>query len=114
LLRWLRKSSPLNKISKWKIFDNLRRSLLAPSVTILLILALGGILPDGTDKWVIAAFVAILAPILFDVSEAVVSPAIGISLSGKIQNGKMAIEQIFLIFCFIPFQAYMMLDAIIR
>ena len=114
LLRWLKKSSPLNKISKWKIFDNLRRSLLAPSVTILLILALGGILPDSTDKWVIAAFVAILSPILFDVSEAVVSPALGVSLSGKIENSKMAIEQVFLIFCFIPYQAYMMVDAIIR
>ncbi len=114
LLPWLVKASPINKISKWKIFDNLRRSLLAPSITILLILALGGILPNGTDKWVIAAFVAILAPILFDVSEAVVSPAMGLSLSGKIQNGKMAIEQTFLIICFIPFQAYIMLDAIIR
>jgi len=114
LLRWLKKSSPLNKISKWKIFDNLRRSLLAPSIIILLIMTLGGILPDGTDKWFITAFVALLAPILFDVTEAVVSPTKGISLSGKIQNSKMVIEQVFLIFCFIPFQAYLMLDAIIR
>ena len=114
LLPWLKKSSGLNKISKWKILDNLRRSLLAPSITILLILTLSGILPDGTDKWFITAFVALLAPILFDVSEAVVSPTKGISLSGKIQNSKMAIEQVFLIFCFIPFQAYLMLDAITR
>ncbi|MGK0466644.1 MAG: cyclic beta-1,2-glucan synthetase [Clostridium sp.] len=114
LLPWLKKSSPLSKISKWKIIDNLRRSLLAPSITILLILTLSGILPDGTDKWFITAFVALLAPILFDVSEAVVSPAKGISLVGKIQNSKMAIEQVFLIFCFIPYQAYLMVDAIIR
>ncbi|MGV8984323.1 GH36-type glycosyl hydrolase domain-containing protein, partial [Clostridium sp.] len=114
LLPWLKKSSPLNIMSKWKIFDNLRRSLLAPSITILLIATLSGILPDGTDKWFITAFVALLAPILFDVTEAVVSPTKGISLSGKIQNSKMAIEQVFLIFCFIPFQAYLMLDAIIR
>ncbi|MGH4050704.1 MAG: GH36-type glycosyl hydrolase domain-containing protein [Clostridium sp.] len=114
LLPWLKRSSPLSTISKWKIFDNLRRSLLAPSITMLLILAIGAVLPNGTDKWIIAAFVAILAPVLFGVSEAVVSPAKGISLSGKIQNSKMAIEQVFLIFCFIPFQAYMMLDAILR
>ncbi|MBU3189325.1 cyclic beta 1-2 glucan synthetase [Clostridium bowmanii] len=114
LIPWLKKSSPLNKISKWKIVDNLRRSLLAPSITILLIVTLGGILPDGTDKWFITAFVSLLAPILFDVTEAVVSPTKGISLSGKIQNSKMAIEQVFLIFCFIPYQAYLMLDAIIR
>ena len=84
LLPWLKKASPLNKISKWKILDNMRRSLLSPSIIILLIFALGGILPDGTDKWFITAFVAILAPILFDVTEAVVSPAKGISLSGKL------------------------------
>ena len=114
LLPWLKKASPLSKINKWKIFDNLRRSILSPSITILIILAIGGVLPDGTDKWIIAAFVAILAPVLFDVTEAVVSPVKGISLSGKIQNSKMAIEQVFLIFCFIPYQAYMMLDAIIR
>jgi len=114
LIPWLKSTSHLNKMSKWKILDNLRRSLLAPTITILFILTLGGILPDGTDKWFITAFVAILAPILFDVTEAVVSPTIGISLSGKIQNSKMAIEQVFLIFCFIPFQAYLMLDAIIR
>jgi cyclic beta-1,2-glucan synthetase len=114
LLPWLKKASPINKMAKWKIFDNLRRSLLAPSITILLILTLAGILPDGTNKWFITAFVALLAPILFDVTEAVVSPAKGISLTGKIQNSKMAIQQVFLIFCFIPYQAYLMLDAIIR
>ena len=114
LLPWIKKASHLNRMSKWKILDNLRRSLLSPSITVLLILTLGGILPDGTDKWFITAFVAILAPILFDVTEAVVSPARGISLVGKIQSSKMAIEQVFLIFCFIPFQAYLMLDAIIR
>lgn len=114
LLHWLKKSSPLNKISKWKILDNLRRSLLAPSITILLIFTLARILPDGTDKWFITAVVALLAPILFDVTESVVSEVKGLSLSGKIKNSKMAIEQVFLIFCFIPFQAYLMLDAIIR
>ncbi|WP_291639232.1 glucoamylase family protein [Clostridium sp.] len=114
LLPWLKKSSPLSKISKWKIVDNLRRSLITPSIMILILLTLSGVLPDGTDKWFVTAFVAILAPILFDVTEAVVSPAKGISLVGKIQNSKMAIEQVFLIFCFIPYQAYIMLDAIIR
>ena len=114
LLPWLSKASALNKISRWKILDNLRRSLVSPSIIILLILTLGGILPDGTDKWFIAACVALLAPILFDISEAVVYPVKGISLSGKIKSSKMAIEQVFLIFCFIPFQAYLMLDAIIR
>ena len=31
---WLRKSSPLNLLSKYKIFDNLRRSLLEVSIVV--------------------------------------------------------------------------------
>lgn len=112
LLRWLFKKSPLNRLSKWKIFDNLRRSLLSPSIVILTIVSLLMFL--NPDNWLIVAFVSLLCPILFDVSEAVVSPIKGISLSGKVNNGKNIIEQFFLIFCFLPYQAYLMLDAIIR
>lgn len=112
LLPWLLKKNPLNKLSKWKIFDNLRRSLLAPSIMILIALAVS-ILPLG-EQWIIIAFLAILSPILFDVSEAVVSPMKGIGLSGKIINVKMAVMQVFLIFCFLSYQGYLMVDAIIR
>lgn len=112
LLPWLFKKSALNAISKWKMFDNLRRSLLAPSIIILIILSLS-VLPTS-EQWLIVAFLAILCPIFFDVSEAVVSPIKGISLSGRISSVKTVVEQIFLIFCFLPYQAYLMLDAIIR
>ncbi|MCM8709887.1 cyclic beta 1-2 glucan synthetase [Clostridium sp. SYSU_GA19001] len=112
IIRWLAKKSPLNTLSKWKILDNLRRSLLAPSIMLLVILSFA-VLPRS-DQWLIVAFLAILCPIFFDVSEAVVSPIKGISLSGKINNEKIAVEQVFLIFCFLPYQAYLMLDAIVR
>ncbi|MFL0268601.1 GH36-type glycosyl hydrolase domain-containing protein [Candidatus Clostridium radicumherbarum] len=112
ILRWITKKSPLDLLSRWKIVDNLRRSLLAPSIIILIILSFT-ILPKG-ETWNIVAFLAVLCPILFDVSESVVSPIKGISLSGRVNTGKLAIEQVFLIFCFLPYQAYLMLDAIIR
>ncbi|ERI94105.1 glycosyltransferase family 36 [Clostridiales bacterium oral taxon 876 str. F0540] len=112
IIKWITKKSPLNLISRWKIFDNLRRSLLAPSIIVLIILSFL-ILPHS-DEWIIIALLAIVCPILFDVSEAVVSPIKGISLSGRINNAKLAIEQVFLIFCFLPYQAYLMLDAVIR
>jgi cellobiose phosphorylase len=112
LLPWLFKKSPLNEISKWKILDNLRRSLLSPSIILLIILSL--LIFEDPDKWLLVAFISLLCPILFDVSEAVVSPIKGIGLSGKLGSGKNILEQVFLIFCFLPYQAYLMLDAIFR
>jgi cyclic beta-1,2-glucan synthetase len=112
LLPWIFKKSPLTMLSRWKLIDNLRRSLLSPSIIILTALSLS-ILPN-MDKWLVVAFISILFPILFDVSETVVAPAKGISLSGKIENGKMAVEQFLLIFCFLPYMTYLMLDAIVR
>ncbi len=112
LLPWLYKSSPLDKLCKWKIFDNLRRSLLSPSLLILLILALT-ILPNY-ELWLILGFLGLLSPVVFDVSDAVVIPARGMSISGKINDFKNTLEQFFLLFCFLPYNAYLMADAIIR
>ena len=112
LIPWIFKKSRINALSKWKIIDNMRRSLLSPSIIILVILSLT-ILPLN-DIWIVVAFLSLLFPILFDVSEIVVMPAKGISLSGKIKNWEMAFEQFFLIFAFLPFMAYLMIDAVIR
>jgi cellobiose phosphorylase len=112
LLPWLKKSSPLNTLSRWKITDNLRRSLLAPAIIILLIVTL--LLLPIKEVLVCFAFLAVLCPIFFDVSEAVVGPIKGISLSGKLLSIKPKVEQFFLIFSFLPYQGYLMLDAVIR
>lgn len=112
LIKYITKKSPINALSRWKILDNLRRSLISPSIMLLIILAFS-ILPHG-DEWLITAFLAVICPILFDVSEVVMSPIKGISLSGRVNNAKLALEQVFLIFCFLPFQAYLMIDAVIR
>lgn len=114
LLPFMFEKNKLNRLSKWKMLDNLRRSLISPSMLILLLCSLGGILPDGINKWYMAAFIALITPILFDISENMVSPVKGISLSGKIQNFQMALKQVFFIYAFLPFKAYLMLDSIIR
>ncbi|AYD41465.1 cyclic beta 1-2 glucan synthetase [Clostridium fermenticellae] len=112
LIPWLFKKGSLNLLSRWKIFDNLRRSLIAPSIIILVVLSL--FIFKNPDKWLVIAFISVLCPILFDVSESVVSPNTGIALTGKINSSKNAVEQVFLIFCFLPYQAYLMLDAVFR
>ncbi|AWZ47783.1 cyclic beta 1-2 glucan synthetase [Clostridiaceae bacterium 14S0207] len=114
LLRWLKVKSPLNDLSKWKIFDNLRRSLVAPSIMILVLFGILGVLPDGMDKWLVLSILTLVIPILFDVTENVVLPMKGVSLSGKVKNEKMIFEQFFLIFTFLPHKAILMVDAICR
>ncbi|MCY6483224.1 cyclic beta 1-2 glucan synthetase [Clostridium aestuarii] len=113
LLPWLKNKQSINMLSKWKIIDNLRRSLLTPSIILLVALSFK-VLPDGTDKWIVAAVLALIAPLLFDISETVTAPIRGINLSGKIDNGKTVVQQVVLIFCFLPYSAYLMVDAIVR
>ncbi|MEG2353532.1 MAG: glucoamylase family protein [Clostridium sp.] len=114
LISWLFKKSPINKLSKFKILDNLRRSLLSISIIALVALGILGILPDGSDKWFLAAVLSVAAPIIFDVTEVVVTPIKGISLSGKIRSQKIIWQQIFFIFTFLPYQAYLMSTAILK
>ncbi|MHC1684125.1 MAG: glucoamylase family protein [Clostridiaceae bacterium] len=113
LLPWVTKKSPINKLSRWKMIDNLRRSLISPAVMLLLLFSFG-VLPKGYNEWIGIAILAVMTPLLFDVSEAVVAPIKGFSLSGEILDGKTIIKQVFLIFVFLPYNAYLMLDAIIR
>jgi cellobiose phosphorylase len=111
LIKWLR-NQKLNSLSKWKMMDNLRRSLLMPSVVGLIVLGLT-VLPNKS-LWLIYSILSIAFPMIFDATEVVIAPIKGISLSGKLKDTKIIIKQVFLIFCFIPFQAINMIDAIIR
>jgi len=111
LIRYLN-NPRLNKLSKWKIIDNLRRSLLYPSIIVLLLVSI--IYFEHKELFLGIAFVSFLFPIIFDVSETVVTPIKGIGLSGDVSKFKYTAEQFFLIFSFIPFQGYLMMDAIIR
>lgn len=113
LLPWIFKKSPINNLSRWKLIDNLRRSLISPTVMLLLLLSFGS-LPKGYNEWIGIAILAVMTPLLFDVSEVVVAPIKGFSLSGELLDGKAIIKQVFLIFAFLPYNAYLMIDAILR
>ncbi|EJO5348080.1 cyclic beta 1-2 glucan synthetase [Clostridium botulinum] len=112
LIPWIFKKTAINRLSKWKIIDNLRRSLLAPTIISLILISLFSYY--GTNEMIIVAFLSIIAPILFNVSEAIIFPSKGIGLSGRIFSVKNVLKQFFLIFTFIPHKAYLMMDAIIR
>lgn len=111
LIPYISRKSGINGLSQWKIIDNLRRSLISPSIMVLIIISLT-IVPDGFEKWLSLAFIALIFPWLFDVSEVVASPMRGISVTGKMNSNKNLILQVFLIFSFLAFNCCLMLDAI--
>lgn len=121
--RYVRKRSgekvinDLSGLSKWKIFDNLRRSLLYPS---LFFLFLAGILFLPGDVLVWTGFVAFvsISPLTAGFLNSLLAGTIQFK-SGKtdsvaISGMKAALYQSLLLFMFIPFQTSLMLDAVIR
>ncbi len=111
LLPYINKRIGINGLSRWKMIDNLRKSLISPSIMVLIILSLT-VVPDGFEKWLSLAFISLIFPWLFDVSEVVASPMRGLSITGKMNSNKNLILQVFLIFSFLAFNACLMLDAI--
>lgn len=99
-------SSKLSSISKWKIIDNLRRSLLAPTLILGLLATLTVL--KGSVEIAVLLFLALIIPAVFTVTDFVVTPKK--KLMGTFKN----LKQIILIISFIPYQAYLMLDAIFR
>lgn len=104
LIGWLF-SNKMSLLYKWKIFDNLRRSLLAPNLLLTLILSLT-VLNNGSQI-VLLAFLALIVPLVFTVTDFVVTP------KNKLMGTFKTFDQIVLIVSFIPYQAFFMLHAII-
>jgi cellobiose phosphorylase len=104
LIGWLF-SSKLSLLYKWKVFDNLRRSLLAPNLLLTLILSLT--ILKGRNQITLLAFLALIISLVFTVTDFVVTP------KNKLMGTFKSFEQIVLIVSFIPYQAFLMLDAII-
>ncbi|NLI60079.1 MAG: glycosyl transferase [Clostridiales bacterium] len=108
-------NNPLTIMSKWKVFDNLRRSLLSPSLFLLLTLGLT-VLPRSDWFWLGIFSITLALPLLMDL----VSSLIGRMGSYKqspidiLHDTKNLAMQIILTFVFLAHQAYLMTDAIVR
>ena len=104
LIGWLF-SSKISLLYKWKIFDNLRRSLLAPNLLFTLILSLT--ILNGSNQIALLCFLSLIISLVFTVTDFVVTP------KNKLMGTFKSFEQIVLIVSFTPYQAFLMLDAII-
>ncbi len=108
--------NPISTISRWKIFDNLRRSLVEPFTLILLVSGWLG-LPGGALYWTLVTLFLLVAPTLvqfaFGLGRALASEQQG-SVSEVIFNLRQALFLTLLNLAFLPHQTMFSLDAIAR
>ncbi|HPV00934.1 MAG TPA: glucoamylase family protein [Clostridiales bacterium] len=104
-------------LSKWKILDNMRRSLLSPALFALFVAGLL-FLPGNAFVWTGFAAAVAAAPLLNGLLNSLLSGSFSFAESGTktaaISGMKAAVCQSVLIFMLIPHQTYLMLDAVIR
>ena len=118
LLPWVvGRSSRLPVISRWKMIDNLRRTLLAPAAFLLLVA--GWVLPVGVPaSWTTFALASIVLTALVPVLHEVVPHRRGISkrshVRGVVTDLGTAIAHISLTVTLLAYQAWLMTDAIVR
>ena len=126
LLQWLGRIVPgpqgptrnrLSAISRWKIFDNLRRSLVEISQLVLLV-AGWFFLPGTALMWTLIVLTAIAAPWLFSIATALLRPPRDQSwlayYAAVARDAGVSIQQWALSVAFLPHQAAVSADAIIR
>jgi cyclic beta-1,2-glucan synthetase len=108
--------SPISTVSRWKIFDNLRRSLVEP-FTLILFVAGWLWLPGGPLYWTILLFLLFMFPTVmqfaFGVGRAIASRREG-AISQALEGSGQATLLALLNLSFLPHQAMLELDAVVR
>jgi len=109
-------SNPLSALSRWKILDNLRRSLL--EISVLLLLIAGWVAPTHAARWTIAVLLLIQTPAYAEVLLRVIrAPERRLWKAFSKLLGSRLFEShrdTLLNLVFIPHQACLMADAVIR
>ena len=112
--RWI--ANPIFAVSRWKIFDNLRRSLVP--IALLLLLIEAWLLPTlGLFPILSVLAIFVLPAILTALSDLLRKPdqlPWGMHLRGMSAAIGRTLAQIGLTFAFLPYEALVSLDAIIR
>lgn len=108
--------NPTSNISRWKIFDNLRRSLVEPATFLLLVV--GWLWLPGTARyWTIATLLIVLIPVvvqfLFSLARAVLAEQRG-HVRRSIWDSLVLLVTTSLNFVFLEHQTLLMFDAIAR
>lgn len=117
LLPWLLGRDSLSGLSKWKIFDNLRRSLVGISQFGLVLLALL-VMGWSSEVWIFLVFFNMFFALIMNIPKNLVSwirgAGCGSNTFGVLSNLLTALVQGIILFLLIPYRAYISADAIIR
>ena len=109
--------NPLTFISRWKIFDNMRRSVNDIGLFLLLILGCA-ILPGGPVYWTLVTLGLLLMPTYSQLLFALLQIRKGQNWSGFLRERANELLSghlhVFVMIVFLPHQALVMLDAIVR
>ena len=104
-------------ISRWKILDNLRRSLVAPAL-LLWLLAAWSFLPGSPLFWILFALVAVSFPVYAHLTSNLFSNPRGVPWTSHFRQLWGALvtnsKQVALLLVFLPHQAWLTLDAVAR
>ncbi|HYM05594.1 MAG TPA: hypothetical protein VEU11_03465, partial [Terriglobales bacterium] len=111
-----RQNNPLSGLSRWKIFDNLRRSLAPSAMTLLLLLGWTALSPAWF--WTLSVIAIILIPPLMASILDVFQKADDVPLSQHLLAWMRSTERhfaqaIFTLVC-LPYEAFFSLDAVVR
>ena len=108
--------NPLSALSRWKILDNLRRSLV--SSALLLLMLLGWALLPAPWLWTIAALAIVFLPAiltsLLDLARKPEQLRLAQHLPIALRGARQRLAQAFLFLAFLPYDAAVSLDAIVR
>jgi cyclic beta-1,2-glucan synthetase len=116
LLPWLLQPGKFrikfSAIARWKMFDNLNRSLLAP--TLILIYVLGIIfLPDLNVLWALVILLSLGIPLLTSLARSTFQTLAGETIDLAFYPFKRTLMRWLLALAFLPYEAYNALDAIL-
>ena len=111
-----REKNTLSLLSRWKLFDNLRRSLTAPALVLSLITAWRW-LPDPwlwTGAVLTVIFLPPLVSMLYDVCRRPQDTLWSQHIRASIRRAGMQFSHAILMLAFLPYEAWFSMDAILR
>jgi cellobiose phosphorylase len=111
-----KQKNPLSLLSRWKIFDNIRRSLVAPATFLFLILS-WTVLKDPLFWTAFIASLYLIPPVIFTGWKALRKPGeqswlLHFRDLPRVIQGQLAVPLVTL--AFLPYEAYVSLDAVLR
>ncbi|MGA8259042.1 MAG: glucoamylase family protein [Arenicellales bacterium] len=111
-----RQANPLSALSRWKLLDNLRRSLVPAALALLLLL--GWIVMTSAWLWTVAVIVILLVPSLvtslLTVLQKPTDALTSQHLASALRSSLRRFSQVTFSLACLPYEAFFSLDAVVR